>query len=110
MRTESTRALWRVAAIVLSSALLAFAASSEEREERRTRADYTRKITDREVLDHVEGRKLDESDPEYCDKMRDVCLISLCGSFSERGANKQCWAHCYEKAHAQCEEKRRERR
>lgn len=85
------------AGVALSLAALTGSVSASDR-----RADYVRSLTDQEVVELIEGRRLDDRDPLYCEKARDVCLAALCGSLDGVKTTRACWQQCTDALYTRC--------
>lgn len=46
--------------------------------------------------------RLEKTDPQYCEKQRDLCLIGICGSFERKNVVDSCWIECTTKRYSRC--------
>jgi hypothetical protein len=102
-RLNLSRVLLPLTLAVLTAGSLLYADTPE------TPPAYTRTVTDQEALDHISGRMLDEADPVYCEKTRDICLVALCGSTTRENTRPACWDVCTVRQFDRCNAKREAR-
>lgn len=87
-------------AVILGSLLIVFALGINAQTSREP--SYQRTVSVQEAFDYLTGGELDKADPTYCEKARDMCLVTLCATTERKNARPRCWAHCTELIYAKC--------
>jgi len=86
---------------LLTFALIAIGTHAVADEPART-GDYEVTLSLSDAFTLMAGNRLSKSDPQRCEKTRDICLAAMCGSFERGNVVPGCWNYCTETKFDQC--------
>lgn len=68
--------------------------------------DYERTLTSSDTVKLRDGIELDDADPRYCEKQRDLCLMLECGGSDRAHVNDACLERCTGSFYQRCKDGR----